>query len=183
MMHFSIGTLLVALELLPAMARSDSLKPVDVCDVASSLSMYSNKVVAVRGEFFSGRHGATVARTECKRPSPFKEFGSGLAINLAFPDDDTTQEAAVRFEVDKGSVRRLERAISDARDRSDIGNELTVIATFVGVLRVRAHFKLNQEPNGEYDGNGYGHLGRYPAELVLRKVTDVHITRRAAQAR
>ena len=156
---------------------SDGLGPINVCDLARRLSAYRNKMVAVRGEFFSGRHGATVGSERCTRASPFREFGSGIAINLSFPSNPAPGEEQVDFEIDGESLRRFEESMSAARAEKRTGAELKVVATFVGVLRVRSGFKLKPSPSGGYVGNGFGQLGRYPAELVMRDIRDLSITK------
>jgi hypothetical protein len=165
---FSTSIFVTALMALSFSVRAfaSETEVIGVCELAQKLKAFRDKTVAVRGEFFTGQHGATVGRERCPSPSPFKEFGSGFAINLAFPEEDPS----LGRELDRDSLKRLEEVKRQLqRNRSDV----SVTATFVGVLQVRSGFKLKKLPSGGYSGNGFGHLGTYPAQIVMSRIENI----------
>ena len=152
-------------------AQKQSEPPiVHVCDLARNLFSHDGKIVAVRGMYFSGPHGATVAAETCQKGTPFRQFGSGIAIDLQIDLDDGYEVPGPKgqsYAVDRDAVRAFQLTADS------VSGNMTTTATFVGVLHVKHRFKMHTTPHQGYEGNGYGHMGRYPAELVLTTVQNV----------
>lgn len=140
---------------------------VDICDLARALGSFDGKLVAVRGMYLSGRHGQTVAAEACPKPTPFTEFGSGIAIDL---DVNLDKGSAVpgpnhrSYAVNRNAILEFQMKANSSSDSE------SVTATFIGVLHAVRGFAMHVTPNQGYEGNGFGHMGRYPAQLQLTTV-------------
>ena len=163
--------IICSLPLLVLTAQSNQ-SAIHICDLAQNLGSYDGRIVAVRGTYFAGPHGSTVAAEKCQKRTPFRKIGSGIAISL---DTNITEGYTVpgpngqAYEVDRNALDEFWRiAYSDGE----------TTATFVGVLSVKRGFKLRAlrpsrwEPHPGYEGNGYGQMGFYPAELSVITIRD-----------
>jgi hypothetical protein len=75
----------------------------------------------------------------------------------------------VGFRTDEKSVGELYRAAKELASRRRSGVEVWV--TVVGQLR--AEYESPLGPCDRVGGGHYGHLGAFPAELIIREVKDV----------
>jgi hypothetical protein len=54
------------------------------------------------------------------------------------------------------------------------GTSIIVWLTCTGLIRSQSEFQLDRTATG-YRGNGFGHMGLYPAELVVKSIKDVEV--------
>jgi hypothetical protein len=69
-------------------------------------------------------------------------------------------------------MEKLNRALLEKRQRQGVFH---VVATFVGLVRVKKGFALYMNPNGDYIGTGYGYFGLHPVLLVLKTIEEVSL--------
>ena len=47
--------------------------------------------------------------------------------------------------------------------------EPTIEITVVGLIRVEKRYTAKETPDGGFEGNGYGFMGRYPVQVLVRR--------------
>ncbi len=144
---------------------------VSVCQVLADLSFYRGKVVRVRGVFtYDG-----LREDDCE-----KEFVTGghkwpPILNLATTKYRGPEEPPFGFATDSQSWDDMERV---AIETGKQGRPVEIWVTIIGQLRAQPEYVL---PGNRVRG-GYGHLGALPAEIVVKRVTDV-LVKPVAQSR
>lgn len=144
-----------------------------VCQVLSQTSLHRGKIVRVEGVMLGGYHGSALFdRTVAECPI-LKKRGTRwpAGISLVWPTQRTLDDGPRTFQPDNESIdRNLAGTRQQMRDRED----LLLSATFVGELRARRGIRISWTPDdgGWFGGDGYGHLGQYPAQLVIQTVID-----------
>lgn len=138
--------------------QGDQKEPLTVCQILQNLRLYDGNLIQVRGEW----HGSYI-EDKCQMPlqtedhkwpdeitveGPFNLHGNDETVNWSFTPDDyiASFSELLRF---KGPV----------------------YATIVGRLDARA--QLIHYPNGSTNPGGYGHLGYYPARIVVKQIKDI----------
>jgi hypothetical protein len=144
---------------------------VSVCQVLADPSSYRGKVVQVRGVFtYRG-----LREDDCP-----KEFITGghrwpPILNLASTEYTDAEELPFGFVTDLQSWEHLDEVAIEAGKR---GRPVEIWATIIGQIRAQPDYVL---PDGRVRG-GYGHLGVLPAEIVVKRVTDV-VVKQVAESR
>jgi hypothetical protein len=139
-----------------------SLSRVSVCELLQNPGSYTGKRIAVRGIYWHG------LREAC--PTKFVTAGHTWpsAIDLTDSRQVANTKDAVPFNTDQQSWDKLDELVlreAKAAHREEIW------ATVVGTLRAPASYIRD---NGEVTG-GYGHLGVFPAQLIVERVEEVSI--------
>ena len=134
-----------------------------VCEVINSLPCYRGKVITIRGVvYYGGTHGWTlgdISDDEVCVKWGKEKWPSG--INLVWAS----------FETD--SVRKSWALIEKLSNHKP---DLTFAATVTGELRARWWTTLYRNKKEKwFYGNGYGHLGQFPAELIVSNITDLQV--------
>ena len=139
--------------------QATSQEPDTVCHVLQNLNSYSDQVIRIRGEW-----RAMSLWGECPNQLQTDGYKWPNAIYL----------------VCKEMLNKTDKPVDWAFGINDFNQlllqtlrfKLPVYATFEGRLDARA--KLLQNPkNGPRGPAGYGHLGYYPAQIVVRRVVDI----------
>ena len=125
-----------------------------VCDLSKDYGAYRDKLVAVRGVYYYG------LRQTCQQTCANGPWPSFLDMVGA---DDISWEA-------------LARAEQSVELEAKKGKRLEIWVTAVGKLETRARLS----PLGPCDKKGsrylgYGHLGVFPARLVVRSFSEIEI--------
>jgi hypothetical protein len=143
--------------------RLSSADPVDVCTVLRTPNVYRGRMIAVRGIYWQGlREGCPEIRLG-GRSWP-------AALNLVEAVGKQGPTSAL-FETDRPSWDTLDRlAIREAK----AGRQEEIWATVLGELRAPATYIRD---DGTTVG-GYGHLGAFPAELIVKQVLATEILSR-----
>jgi hypothetical protein len=158
-----------------------SLKTVSVCELFADLASHSGTRVKVRGILYSGREVFALGEKLCSKkfvtryrsgpellglPGVTSEYVWPTAINLRSSSESTEEESVVRV------LNMLKQA--RASQRSGNGN-VDLWVTVVGVISTKEHYDVALSANGELVASGYGHLGGYPAQLVIETMTDPEV--------
>lgn len=125
-----------------------------VCEVLWNIDKLEGKVIRVRGVYFGA------IRDQC--PTAIREWGGAVwpaALNIADSDLAASLKRPVEFETDRNSWAALEtfwmkEARKNAREE--------IWATFEGAVQ-------SADPESRRLG-GFGHLGAFPAQLVVKSV-------------
>jgi len=121
-------------------------------------------------------HGVVLANEQCfSKGSKYRAFQKGAAINLETPGGDVEPNLPMpQFDMDaKSSELFLELAQTKMRSSTSIDVSLTC----TGLIRSQNDFQLDGNAAAGYRGNGFGHMGVYPAELVVKAIKDVKVKR------
>jgi len=141
---------------------TDGANPLTVCDVLKEPSRYRGRLVTVTGIFWAG------LRQSCPEPFVTREHTWPSALNLAHSQLPASAEDAVSFKTDEKSwddLLELVRREGKARRHEEIW------VTITGQIRAPAGYIRK---DGQIVG-GYGHLGVFPAELVVKRILGTSI--------
>lgn len=152
-----------------AIASSFGAGPYDVCAVFKDLPKLHGKDIEIAGYWEETDHGMFL-RGHCKSRLVTQGYHWIQAIWLARP----SSIASPPFALDAPSVDAAYRAVE--RQRPSRGS-YRVWATFIG--RLETGDTLLVATNGHIGPRplGYGHLGAYPAQLILRSIKNVRVIR------
>lgn len=140
------------------------VKPVTVCEVLGDLQKYRGKIIQIRGRWL----GTSLDGHECK-PLRTGDYGWESGIAIAEPDWPILETPAT-WTLDR---KALDRAEQEMRLQAIRYNK-HVIVTFIGRLDAREEgLQTFRGGDGNLHGLGYGHLGVYPAQLVIATVRDI----------
>lgn len=140
-----------------------TLKVLSVCELFARLESYQDKIVSVRGIY-----DGSLREYNC--PQPFVADGRTWPTVLYLRDAHEVlgDEQRVPFNTDRFNWDRLdETAIEVGLER----RKAEIWVTFEGLLRGPRRF-----PGGRAGKmGGYGHLGAFPASLVVDKIHDITV--------
>ena len=132
-----------------------------VCSVLKNLKKLDHRLVRIHGTVHSGLEDYSL-RDSCDFRLKTGAFTWPPAIWLTGP---AMAESPIDFQPDMKSIQRLSDLLK-AKTR-DFSAE--VAATVEG--RLEAHpLRTGVGGNGQVIGMGYGHLGGFPAQLVIKSV-------------
>jgi len=181
---------------MPASAqRKRAVNPptVSVCELFKDLRSYAGKMVSVRGLLYSGREtfalGGPCESRFTTRYSPATpafpsvaqrqlEYVWPAAVDLADAAMVTRGEEPVDFQTDDEMVNQAYARNNSEQARLGGAEKTRVWVTVVGKLRVRDHYDVVQIADGTWLGIGYGHLGMYPGQLVIKTMADPLVERK-----
>jgi hypothetical protein len=157
---------LLAVAIVGCRHQPPSTALLSVCDLSRDFSAYRGKLVIVRGVYFYGlRQDCAQSCATGPWPSFVDLIGTGYTVPGELPFDFRTDDAAF------GALDKAERA---AEREAKLGRRVEVWATVMGRLRASDH----RSPVGPCDrvvNGGYGHLGAFPADLVVQSVSDLEL--------
>jgi hypothetical protein len=146
----------------PEKQRGSGLLSLSVCDVLQDPSRYRGKVVTVTGIYWNGL---------CQSCPNELVTGNKVwpsALNLSHSDTGGEADEVLRFKTNDEAFDRLMKVI---RREAMAGRREEIWLTVVGQIRAPREYVL---PDGSLRG-GYGHLGVFPAELVIQSISDISI--------
>jgi hypothetical protein len=133
-----------------------------VCELSRSFAYYAGRFVAVRGVYYGG------LRQRCS----FKCFDGSpwpAALDLTYADN-IRDGPRVGFTTDQRGWDELDRlTLAEARK----GGRIEIWVTAVG--EVRASSEQSPLDPCVWPRIGYGHLGGFPAQLVIKEVKDIEV--------
>jgi len=133
--------------------------PIGVCDLLKDVEHYRGKMIAVRGIYWYG------LREPCRSPIIAADRQWPSAVNLIDVRGAVTGGFAVDFQTDQRSWDALDMFV--ARE-AKAGHREQIWVTVIGLLQ-------SPDPSSGRILGGYGHLGAYPAQLVVKRVSDIKV--------
>ena len=145
-----------------------------LCALFQGHEKYNGKMVTVRGTLNASVHGIVLANERCfPRGSRYKTFENAAAINLETPGQDSEPGIPKpKFDIDAKSYRLLREL---AEKKLSHGEAILISITCNGLVRSAENFRLEGDAASGYKGNGFGHMGMYPVELVIESIKDTEI--------
>ena len=142
--------------------------PLTVCEVLEDLAAYRGKIIEVRGEW---QGGYLIDRCPPLRTGNHTWPNAILTVQ---PDDFMVRiQEPVNWRMDADAYNRADRDfIRAARSKE----ESVVKATFIGRLDARESLFLVTEGVPRPIPGGFGHLGVFPARLVINTVKDLVVS-------
>lgn len=133
--------------------------PITVCDWFKSPLAYRGKMVAITGVYWYG------LRQSCAEPFVTAGHAWPSAFYLTDSQAAAQRGTPVPFETDQRSLDELDRIeIREAK----AGLRGAIWVKITGQIRTIVR-------DGQIVVGGYGHLGVFPAELVVERVSDIEI--------
>jgi hypothetical protein len=155
-------TLVLLLLVRGANADGDASRPVSVCQLFENLEPNSGRMIAVRGIYWYG------LRQSCSRAFITGDHKWPSALNLVDSEYAKANGMPVPFKTDDHSWRKLDGVVIN---EAATGRKEEIWVTVVGQLRApRAYVRGDGRVVG-----GYGHLGVFPAELVVHRILDIAV--------
>lgn len=145
----------------PDEAKAISVGPATtVCDLLGNLPAYNGRVVKVRGIYWNG------IRQTCTKPLTTSGHTWPSAVNLV-ESSEPTNEARI-ITTDHESWDKLDTI---ALRTAQAHRKAEIWVTVMGRVRAPTSFVRK---DGRVVG-GYGHLGVFPAELVVAHVSEIEV--------
>lgn len=168
----SMGRAAAGLELALALAVGceSHRQPVilTVCEVSRDYAAFRGKLISVRGVDYYG------LRETCPEKcvgGPWPSF-----IDLVGTGHMEPGEPPIRFQTDDASWAALDRVERAVEREAKKGKRFEIWVTVSGQLRTRArHSHLGPCDRIGSDTYGYGHLGGYPAQLVIKNFSNIEV--------
>ena len=147
----------------PPAQDKEPLRTLTVCELFKDLPAYQDRMVSVRGIYYRdlGQEGC---------PNQFVAGGRRWpsALDLRSSELRLTGDRSVEIATDQESWNQLDRAVIRVGQE---GHRAEVWATVTGLLR--GPYRTGRP--GKVTIGGFGHLGVYPAELVVKRVSDIEV--------
>lgn len=121
-----------------------------VCDLAKNYGAYSNKVIAIRGVYYYG------LREDCQQKCGTRPWPSFLDL---------------AGDVDWDELANTEQTVE--REAKG-GKRFEIWVTAHGQLKTKAR-PSSSDPCDNSRSPGYGHLGAFPAQLVVSSFSDIKV--------
>jgi len=171
-----------------AQQKPKTLRMVSVCELFEDITSYSGTRVKVRGILYSGRELFALGEKTCSKRfitryrlgpelpvifEPTDEYVWPTAINLITSSESPTD---VGFRTDDEAVVRVTKILNETQTiKRDENTKPALWVTVVGVLSTKEHYDVGLNADRELTASGYGHLGAYPAQLVIETMMDPEI--------
>jgi TonB family protein len=137
-----------------------------VCDLSNDFSAFRGKLVTVRGVYYYG------LREKCQQTcatGPWPSF-----VDLIRTGNRLPAEAPSVFTDDNTNWAAVDRAELAAEHEAEQGRRVEVWVTVTGRLRARDH-RSPVDPCDRVVNSGWGHLGIFPAQLVVWRFSDIKL--------
>lgn len=133
-----------------------------VCRLLESLPKQCGKIVSViRGELRTGPGEIALYGHKCSHHLVTDGHAWLDAVWLTPPGG--LGNRPVNFKLDKKALEAAKEAIKRERDAGKKGK---IMVTFTGMCEAHKMLFGGRGPNGDWIGNGFGHLNAYPAQLI-----------------
>ena len=149
-------------------------KPLDVCQVLQNLGRYRGQMITIRGEFV----GNAIAGPGCPvLKTGDHEWHNGILIDIPH-ESYAVIDPPAGWKID---LKNWDRALERWKTLRKRGNDTPVFATVIGRLDTRNEQlgvpeRIPALPDTKIIPWGYGHLGFFPARLVLFEIKDVELS-------
>lgn len=170
-----------------AQANADTLKTVSVCELFNDLASHNGMRVKVRGILYSGREIFALGETTCTKKfvtrhrllpellglseQPTGEYVWPTAIDLS------GSISSKGVSTDENAILQVVKILREARAaQQDKSTRVDLWVTVVGVLSIKDHYDGGPDAHGKLQASGYGHLGTYPAQLVIETMSDPEVS-------
>jgi hypothetical protein len=140
---------------------------VEVCDIVKDPSKWNGKKVRVRGYVENG-----LRSNFCSGSLVTEGFKWPAAVNLVAVEGISSK---------KGAARTLGELYEMLEATDGYPSESRVYATVVGQIRARDRYFRVKTHYG-FLGNGFGHLGFFPAEIIVEEVVHIETVRSKTRA-
>jgi hypothetical protein len=165
-----MGSLLVGYNIFGA--STPKLNEFSVCGLMAKLKSQRQKIIRVRGELFAGSEITALGDQACGKPFTAGGIKWATAVDLVSSDyRPGGGEPRAPFVTEPAVMARLASTVAE---RKRLGRNGKVLITVTGFLRVRDKY-IPMTTGYGVQGNGYGHLGVYPAQLVIKAIEDITI--------
>lgn len=142
--------------------RGIGVRPITVCELLKNATSYRGKRVVIRGVYWYGLRGS------CAEPFVTRMHQWPSAINLVDSEFRHPNTDSVSFRTDRKGWDDLdELTIKEGR----AGRREEIWVTIAGLVRAPEEYVRK---DGSLAG-GYGHLGVFPAELVVEHVSEISV--------
>ena len=164
------GLAVMLLNWSPVLAQSEKPDTVSVCDVLKNRATYQNRIIALRGRWITDREGSYL-RSACSKEDLGLHRAWSAGVAIAWSLRAATTE--ISFEQDRSALHKVEKVLLKSRERGELGR---VWITFVGKIETRHPLRVRTySPGGGPLTLGFGHLGAFPAQLVVKTAKDLVI--------
>jgi hypothetical protein len=140
------------------------LQPITVCEALKDLKLYNGKMIAIIGRFGATMEGRWLSDDDCAQKLISKGYiwpdGLWLKYDPSSPTAFST-EMLVDMQV-------ANRKLEEIKTRTQLHDSHSAWAIVYGRLETHRKLKPPKESNGS-GGNGFGHLGGTPAQLVFKQ--------------
>ena len=149
--------------------RESAQKPprVSVCEVFQQIDTYRNKLVTVTGIYYYG------LRDQCPNGPSSDGIPWPTAIDLVNSESPELDEEPVDFATEFAGFFRLLDLAEALLQRGQRGNR-EIVATITGKLHIQRDYRQSRGGKGLV-GTGFGHLGVFPARMVVLRVDKVRV--------
>lgn len=141
--------------------------PVGFCDVLGHLSDHAGRRVTIRTQLVLTKEGTFMRDARCSQGPITAGFEWPPFIAWVFPSQKEVLPAEYRF--DNLAFSKFSEAVK-ATQMSPAA--LTVTATVSGILATEPNPKFIRGGDGSIKPAGFGHLGQFPAELLVESIRD-----------
>lgn len=152
-----------------ASGHSSAPTVLPLCEVLRDLQAYQGRTVTVRGLVYFGDEVSALGTTSCDVANQTNGYTWPNAIAITGPDEARILGLSAPLALDKSSLEELRTVTAGA------GPTAQVWASMTGVLQTRKTFSVWTGGDDRLHANGFGHLGSYPAMLVLGSVGNIRL--------
>ncbi len=163
-----VATFLIALTVGPCTRSEQPQRVLDMCELSRDYSAYSGELITVRAVYYYGLRDACPDKcADGPWPSFMNLTGSGVK---APPESLATRLDGAFYHDD------LEKVVRSVETEAKKGKRFEIWVTVVGYLEAtRRLSKLGPCDRIGSRYTGYGHLGAYPAQLVLHHFQKIEV--------
>jgi len=168
-----IGVGLIAAGDQPSAPKGSPVNPLTVCELLKEPLKWDGQIVTVRDHGRGSEEGAALIGVEC--PGIFVTDGHvwSSAIFLSTPSLPGHLHSP-DFTYDVESGRRMLAKGTELMKKAPLR---CLLSTYTGLFETRRDWASAKVayPNGTSGVIGFGHLGAYPAQLLLRSADDIGV--------
>lgn len=129
-----------------------------LCQLFSDLDSHNGKQITVRASYRYGKELAGLYSDPCEPPAKLDGHDIVPHVSTEFSSESKSSEPGHQFW----------SAIEDSRSQP-----VAIIVTVTGILKTGGQY--SGRPSMRPPRRGFGHLGAFPAELVVEKFEEVEV--------